>query len=130
MSKILKQFVAYDGKEFALEWYFNSNGKSETLNYFEDLPQDNQKKVIHLFYLLGDVGKIFNKEKFRYEGNHVYAIKSAPNRFLCFFFEGAKIIITNAFEKKADKMSPKEKTKALKAMQDYIKRCKEGNYYD
>lgn len=50
--------------------------------------------------------------------------------FLCFFFDGAKVIITNAYEKKSAKMPQREKLKALNAKKDYIKRCKQEEYYE
>lgn len=83
-----------------------------------------------MFFLLGDIGKIFNEEKFRNEGDQIYAIKASADRFLCFFFDGSKLIITNAYEKKTAKMPQKEKQRALKAKADYTKRFKDGNYYD
>ena len=126
----MTKYIAYKGTEFTIEWYFNSRDKSEALAYFEALPPDRKKKLAHLFYLLGDIGKIFNEEKFRYEGNQIYALKSSEDRFLCFFFDGSKIIVTNAYEKKSAKMPFREKERALKAKNDYIKRRKGGNYYD
>ncbi len=124
-----KEFIAYQGQKLTLEWYFDDQGKSEALEYFKTLSIDRQKKVIYLFFLLGDAGKIFNKEKIRYEGDQLYALKPSPDRFLCFFFDGAKIIITNAYEKKTDKMPQKEKHRALKAKALYLQRCKKGTYY-
>lgn len=79
---------------------------------------------------MGDHGSIQNEEKFKHEIDKIYVFKPHPDRFFCFFFQGSKIIITNAYEKKSDKMPPKEYYKAYKALQDYIKRCKEGMYYD
>jgi len=97
------KYVAYQGDKFTIEWYFDRRewyfdrrGKSQAFKYFEKLPLIRKKKLIHLLYILGDVGKVFNKEKFRYEGNQIYALKPAPDRLLCFFFEGSKVIITNA----------------------------------
>ena len=95
-----KNFIAYNGNKLTVEWYFNKRGKSLALSYFELLPLSRKKKFIHLICLLGDMGKIFNKEKFRYEGDQIYAFKTSLDRFLCFFFDGSKIIITNAYEKK------------------------------
>jgi hypothetical protein len=80
--------------------------------------------------MMGDVGKIINKEKFNYEGDQIFCFKPVPDRFLCFFFEGSKIIITNAYKKQTQKMPVREKERALKAKDDYIKRCKSGDYYD
>jgi hypothetical protein len=129
-DKMAKKFVAYDGNEFTIEWYFDGRGKSEVLAYFEELSPERKKKIMHLFRLVGETKRLFNEEKFRYEGDQIYAIKPSPDRFLCFFFEGSKIIITNAYEKKSAKMPPREKQRSLKAKEDYIKRCKKGEYYD
>jgi phage-related protein len=79
---------------------------------------------------MADLGKIFNREKFIHEEDQVYAFKPSPDRFLCFFFTGSKIIITNAYEKKTQKMPVREKERALKYREDYIKRVKGGNYYE
>ena len=125
-----KEYIAYKGSFFTLEWYFNDRNKSEAFEYFEELSIAQQKKILHLFALIGNTGKIFNEEKFRYEGDQIYALKSSPDRFLCFFFEDAKIIITNAYEKKMAKLPSREKERAVKAKNDYGKRCKKGIYYD
>ena len=125
-----KKIIAYEGKEYIIEWYFNDKGKSESLAYFKDLSSDRQKKFARLLLLLGDSGKIFNLEKFRYEGDQIYVFKPSPDRFFCFFFDGSKVIITNAYEKKSAKMPSKEKEKALKAKENYIIRVKKGTYYE
>jgi len=127
---VKRKFTAYQGAEFSIEWYFDQKGKSLALEYFEKLPYQRKKKIFNLFKLFAKMGKIVNKEKFRYEGDKIYAFKTSPDRFLCFFFDGAKIIVTNAYTKKTAKMPQKEKQKALKAKEDYIKRCQGGKYYD
>ena len=126
----MKKFIAHKGEKYTIEWYFDARGRSSALEYFQDLPLRRKKKLIHLLYVLGVIGKIFNKEKFRYEGDQVYVIKPSPDRFLCFFYDGAKIIITNAYVKKIAKMPIKEKKKALKSKADYMKRYKGGTYYE
>lgn len=73
---------------------------------------------------------IADETKFRNEGDGIYAFKPKPNRFLCFFFKGKKIIITNAFVKKAQKLSPEEKERALRAFDDYQSRVTRGVYYE
>ena len=130
MGRDEKNYIAYGGNSLTIEWYFTIRGKSEALLYFEDLPIDRKKKIANVIRLLGDVGKIFNKEKFRNEGDKVYVFKTLPDRFFCFFFDGAKVIVTNAYAKKSEKMPLREKQKALKAMQDYIKRVQGGTYYE
>jgi len=125
-----KEFVAHRGGRLTLEWYFESNGNSKPLEYFEDLPFESKKKFAYLFTQLGERGKIFNKEKFRNEGDKIYALKASQDRFLCFFFDGAKLIITNGYKKKSAKIPQREKERALHAKSLYEKRCKEGTYYE
>ncbi len=129
-QKQCKEHIAFEGKKFIIEWYFDDKGKSMALDYFESLDDDIQIKLLGLFELMGNVGVIKNETKFRYEGDKVYAFKPQPHRFLCFFFTGHKIIVTNAFHKKSDKLPTNEKERALKIKDDYEKRIKRGNYYE
>ncbi|HLJ31791.1 MAG TPA: type II toxin-antitoxin system RelE/ParE family toxin [Candidatus Babeliales bacterium] len=131
MKKVIKkEFIAYKGNKYTIEWFFNDKGSSEAQAYFESLPNDRKKKCFHLLSTMGDRGKIFNEEKFRHEGDQIYVFKPSPDRFFCFFFDGAKVVVTNAYEKKSAKMPPKEKDRALKAKENYITRVKKGTYYD
>lgn len=79
------------------------------MEYFESLNDDMQIKLLGLFELIGNVGAVENEIKFRYEGDKVYAFKLQPYRFLCFFFTGHKIFVTNSFHKKSDKLPKNEK---------------------
>ena len=132
MDKIKKQkeYIVFNGSKFTIEWYFDSKGHSSPLEYFESLSDDEQIKSFGLFELMGNIGEIKNKTKFNYEGDKIYAFKPQPHRFLCFFFSGGKIIITNAFHKKTDKLPANEKQKALKYKDNYELRIKQGDYYD
>lgn len=96
------EYVIFNGSKFILEWYFNPKGSSDALEYFDSLNDDEQIKALGLFELMGNVGEIKNKTKFNFEGDEIYAFKPQPHRFLCFFFSGSKIIVTNAFHKKTD----------------------------
>lgn len=97
---------------------------------FDELDRERKLKAFELFMVMAKVGKILNITKFRHEGDGIYAFKPKPDRFLCFFYSGKKIIITNAFEKKQDKLSPNEKKKALVFQKDYKVRLAEGTYYE
>ena len=125
----MSQYVIYQGKYFTIEWYYDSKGKSQAKDYFDTLPFERKKKFDYLIRRMGDGGKIQDEEKFRSEDDQIYAFKP-QDRFLCFFIKGAKIIVTNAFEKKTQKLLPREKERALKLKQDYVKRVSEGSCYD
>jgi len=125
-----REYIVYEGRAFTVEWYYDAGGKSPPLNYYMELDKKQRVKLLNLVKLIGDEGKILNKEKFRNEGDKIFAFKPQPDRFLCFFFEGGKIIITNAFVKKQDKLPANEKDRALRHMRDFFERFKKGTYYD
>jgi phage-related protein len=124
-----REYIAYAGKKFTIEWYIDSRGKSSALEYFKSLSAQERMKVLHLFKRMGDAGEIKDTTKFNYEGDHIYAFKPKPERFLCFFFVGNKIIVTNAFRKKQDKLPRNEKDRAERNKKDYEIRVKKGEYY-
>ncbi|HLB94201.1 MAG TPA: type II toxin-antitoxin system RelE/ParE family toxin [Candidatus Babeliales bacterium] len=113
-----------------MEWYYDNKGYSQAHEYYKKLSKEQQEKLTYLLFMLGDTGQIRNEEKFRNENDQIYAFKPKPDRFLCFFYHGKKVIVTNAFVKKQQKLPPVEKAKALKSRVDYIKRVLGGNYYD
>lgn len=61
------QWVAYEGTEFTIEWYFIHKGHSQALEYFKQQPKERQRKLLNLTRLMGDHGKIFDQTKFRNE---------------------------------------------------------------
>lgn len=130
MSFDESKHIAFEGQKFRIEWYVDSSGESEALQYSEELPKSHKAKLAQLFKVMGDLGQIRNKTKFRNEGDKIYAFKPQPYRFLCFFTVGQKIVITNGFYKDEDKLPPAEKKRALEKMQDYLNRVKRGDYYD
>lgn len=127
---LFKEYIAFKGSCFTIEWYFDKNGKSAALQYYKKLSMERRIQILKLIKRLGDIGSIQNVKKFRYEGDKIFAFKPIPDRFLCFFFLDKKVIITNAFVKKADKLDMTEKDKALKAKNDYFKRVTEWEYYE
>ena len=68
-----KEYVAFEGEKFTIEWYFDKRGKSISLGYLESLDEDEQAKLFELMKLIGNAGIIKNKTKFRNEGDKIYA---------------------------------------------------------
>ena len=114
--------VIYSGEKFTLEWYFDIKGKSVAYDYFINIDKEQRRKFLSLAKRMGDSGKIFDKTKFMYEGDEIYAFKPQPDRFLSFFTYGKKIIVTNGFTKKTDKIPKNEKDLAIRLRQDYLER--------
>jgi hypothetical protein len=124
------EIIAYKGDCFTIEWYFNDKEQSEALEYYRSLSAQERIKLLKLFKRMGDSGKIQDKTKFMHEGDKIYAFKPQPERFLCFFYDGKKIIVTNAFRKKQQKLPKNQKYKAINIRESYLIRNKEGNYYE
>jgi Gp49-like protein DUF891 len=125
-----KNFIAYEGPKFTVEWYYTEDGKIPALEYFNSLNDDEKIKTLDLFKLMATEGKIYNQQKFRNEHDKIYAFKPKPHRFMCFFFIGKRIIVTNGFVKKKDDLPSEEKKRAMTYQRDYEERFKAGKYYE
>ena len=126
----MAEIILYEGEAFTVEWYYSPKGKSQPFEFYQELDKERRIQFLKLVKHIGDIGQIRNKTKFRYEGDKVFAFKPKPDRFLCFFSVGKKIIITNAFTKKTDKLPKREKDRALRHMKDYLDRVKKDMYYE
>ena len=111
--------LIYEGDYYKVEWYFDDTGYSQAYEYFLKVSPVQKRKFLILVKKIADFGTIYDKTKFRNEGDNIYAFKPQPDRYLCFFFTGKKIIVTNAFQKKSDKLPPNEKATAIKKMVSY-----------
>jgi phage-related protein len=112
----------YIGLVFTIEWYYDQKGYSQAYDYFIKTSQEQKRKFLILVKKMGDFGKIYDKTKFMYEGDKIYAFKPRPDRYLSFFTKDKKIIVTNAFWKKTQKMAKNEKELAIKNMNEYDSR--------
>ena len=115
-----KSCIIYKGELFTLEWYYDKTGKSVAKEFYQETSAELQKKFLVLAKRMGDSGKIFDKTKFRYEGDGIYAFKPQPDRYLSFFSIGKKIIVTNGFKKETEKLPKNEKDFALRCKQEYL----------
>jgi len=123
------ELIAYKGERFTIEWYRDESGSIPACEYFNGLDKASKVKLYYLLARMGDFGTISDKTKFNHEGDQIYAFKPQPERFLCFFQQGMKIIITSAFRKRQPKLPINEKVRALICRADYLNRIKTGSYY-
>jgi hypothetical protein len=125
-----REYFAYKGEYFTIEWFFDSKGKSQPLDYFYAMKDSQKRKLLMLFKRIGDFGTISDKTKFRYENDGIYAFKPQPDRFLSFFTKDKKIIVTEAYLKKGNKLPQNIKERTLKIKEEYIRRVEGGKYYE
>ncbi len=111
--------IVYKGQCFSVEWFYDSTGYSQAYDYYESTSLAQKRKFFILVKRIAEFGKIMDKTKFRNEGDDIYAFKPKPDRYLCFFIKGKKIVITNAFCKRTDKLPKNEKEKSIKIKELY-----------
>jgi len=119
-----KTCIIYRGQKFTVEWFYDNNGKSVAYDFFMESSENIQDKLFILVKRMAEFGKISDKTRFRNEGDGIYAFKPQPDRYLSFFTDKKKIIITNGFKKKTDKLPKNEKKMAMDYRKDYLERNK------
>ncbi len=113
--------IVYNGIKYDVEMIEFGNGKSEAEKFYNSLSEKSKVGFYRLFMALGNNGFIKSKKHFNYEGDKIYAFKNEQARFLCFFANERKVVITHGFNKKQDKIPANEKEKALKIKKLYEK---------
>lgn len=126
-----EQYIVYQGQKFQVEFYFTAVGKIPAKEYLEELSLDIKVKLVALVKYMAENGKLFDKTKFRMVDatEKIYEFKPLSYRFFTFFCEGRRIIITNGYIKKTQKVSSRDLERAINIKRDYICRVKGGSYY-
>jgi len=127
-----EDYVFYQGEKFQIEFYFNEKGELPAKEYFDSSERQVQIKLLALVKYMAEEGRLFDETKFRSvdKKEKIYEFKPMAERFFNFFYEGKKIIITNAYRKKGQKVDPRELAKAINLKRDYEFRVKGGVYYE
>lgn len=132
-----KNILIYRGKYFVAEFYKDASGNVPALDYYQTLSKKERAEFFALLERLAEnpYGEFLPETKYRIEDkeNSIYALKFGINRYFNFTTIDRRIIITNGFKKKTQKLGKREKEflkMAIKARCDYLKRVKEGNYYE
>jgi len=127
-----EEYNFYQGEKFQVEFYFTGIGKIPGKEYLENVSLDVKVKLAALVKYIAEHGRLFDITKFRQVDpkEKIYEFKPAGQRFFNFFYEGGKIIITNAYMKKSQKVSKRDLEKAKSMKKDYIARVKGGIYYE
>lgn len=130
------KYQIYKGNYFTVEFYLDCQNNIPALDYYKELTKEEKIRFFALIDKLANrvYGEILPVHIYRLEDreNSIYALKFGNNRYLNFTTLDKKIIITNGFKKKTQKLGKREKEAvnfAIKAKKDYLKRVKEENYY-
>jgi phage-related protein len=127
-----EDYIFYQGEKFQVEFYFTKTGEIPAKEYLEKESLNVQVKLAALVKYVADHGKIFDITKFRKvdSKDNIFEFKPIDHRFFSFFYKDRKIIITNAYMKKSQKISKRDLEKAKNMKKTYIDRLKGGIYYE
>jgi hypothetical protein len=127
-----EDYIFYKGEKFQVEFYFTETGEMPAKEYLGKESLEVQVKLAALVKYIADHGILFNRTKFRKVDSkeNIFEFKPVDHRFFSFFYEGKKIIITNAYRKKSRKVSKGDLEKAKNVKKTYTNRLKEGVYYE
>ena len=127
-----EDYIFYQGARFQIEFYFTDKGELPAKEYFDSSERQAQIKLLALVKYMAEEGRLFDETKFRVvdKKEKIYEFKPMAERFFNFFTEGKKIIITNAYRKKGQKVDPRELARAINLKRDYEFRVKGGVYYE
>ena len=91
-----------------------------------------QVKLAALVKYIADHGRLFDVTKFRKvdSRDNIFEFKPVDHRFFSLFYKYKKIIITNAYMKKSQKVSKRDLEKARNMKKAYAARLKGGIYYE
>lgn len=128
--------LIYAGKHFHAEWYYTADGDMPAYTYYQDLSTKDRARFILIVKQFCDRARgdflpktIYNLED---AANKIYAFKPNAERFFNFTTSGARVIVTNAYQKDSQKMSKAGKAQcsvSAKYKADYLKRVAGGAYY-
>jgi len=137
MRKYPDNYLIYEGQTYTVEWYYTEQGKIPGYEYFMFMEERAQNRFLYMVKYLADAppGEYLPKTMYNMEDKEhkIYAFKPADERFFSFMFRGGKIIVTNAYRKDSQQMTKRDKEKlktSIKYREDYIRRVKEGLYYE
>ncbi len=127
-----EQYVFYQGIKYQIEFYYTCGGSIPAKEFLETINQPKVPVKLAAFVkLIGDEGILYDKQKFRIvdKEKKIYEFKPGGFRFFNFFFKDRKIIITNGYAKKSQKVDKKELKRAINFKDDYTERVLQGEYY-
>lgn len=115
--------IVFEGTCFTITWATTAKGRRPAEEFFNRLSAQNQAKLLVLFELLGDVGRISNIQHFRkIAGTECFEFKRGQIRLPCFFYRKRTVVITHGFVKKSTKTPVEEIGRALRIRHQHISR--------
>jgi phage-related protein len=121
----MERTVAYRGLRYTIAYAVERRGGSPGAVFFDALSLLDKAKLMKLFEMLGEHGKITNPEKFGDLGDGFREFKSHQIRMPCHFAKGGLVLVTHGFIKQRDKAPKEEIARAKRIFQEDCERFRE-----
>lgn len=116
---------------FELVFYENKRGKSEVLEYLEELYKrkntDKDSRILYCkiqayFNMLEKNGTRLSKKITKYLGDSIWELRPLKTRILYAYYKDNKFVILHYFIKKTTKTPKSELEQAKRNLKDYLER--------
>jgi hypothetical protein len=113
-----------------VEWAKDTRGQESAYSFFQTLDATYHAKVLALFQMLAETGRILNREKFKglgEQGLSLFEFKSFQLRFIGDFRKGKRFLVAHGVQKKKDELDPADIATAARILKENDQReAKEG----
>jgi phage-related protein len=114
------------GLKWDVEFYERSSGRCPTREFLDALSSRELVFVERAFERLETYGPGLRRPHVDYLRDDIWELRvrtpDSQLRFLYFFFDGRKIVVTHGIKKKTPEVPPKEIDKAIQYRLDYLER--------
>jgi hypothetical protein len=114
--------IVLDGPLRSIHAAVRLAGDCPSVEFLDGLSDRDQIKLAALFRLMGDQGKIVNREKFKHLSGEIWQFKSYQICMPCYQV-GRVWVLTHGFIKKQDDTPPREIKRAEEIMNEDLQRA-------
>jgi phage-related protein len=112
--------------KWEVEFFEKSNGRCPTIDFLRKLNKQDRVFIDNAFDRLEQYGRQLDRPHVGFLRDHIWELRVRTNhgiyRFLYFFIDNHKFVITHGFSKKSGKVPDSEIDKAIEFREDYISR--------
>ncbi len=118
-------------KMFDIIFYKDKNGKSEILDYLDELTEKsktdknariNREKILSYMAALSEYGTRIGKPIVKHIDGNLWELRPLANRIFFFYWKEDKFVLVHHYIKKSQKAPKKELDMARKKIKDYLER--------
>ena len=116
---------------FEIQFYKDTNGKSEIIDYLDELKikaqtskdaKINREKILTYLMALAEYGTRIGNPIVKHIDGSIWELRPLRNRIFFFYWKDSKFVLIHYYIKKSQKTPTKEIDKARKNLKDFLER--------